>query len=673
MAGLANLPAEVVDVLCSDHLDVEDVCHLRTTCDSMRQPAAASVKELVAQEGNLPPESWQVFPNAIGLRVFINRFDDDLAARLEKLALSLPSRLQTIIICCPDSIKSAIHPSVFTTFVEHLVNSPCAQSIKSFSIDTSITAETAGTLLAGLSSATHMYIHVEAGRCKDHTLRSFPPLMRYFRLDAHSQVGRRVFIDAAGLASCSKLKQLLLHLPHASIISPNSIAQLTDLRKLCVNVSPPRSYSSISPFEDVEDQYDDDDDLEKLHVNILTAASKLPHLASFSMPGAKQTIDVRFLEWQMVADMPGLTELELSDIIITSTHDDASNADELGMNAPLDQAPPADGITALKLKEGLQTAFISDLDHDVWPDPDPDGPLPDLPEGCMTSLLPGLKDANISWSMNPWDEDAEYGEIVAAFQDHEELQSLHIQGVAAEVTAWPMSKPLRSIQRLQSVVMEGAKCGSPDYLLRDAAGCKELQVLQVTCVDHEGDREWTFLSGRGLLHLARGPASNTLRKVSLSFNPSLLYFGKGVQPPMLESGFSVVQAAALLRKGRCPNLCELKLDIWLDPDAVHRRMVRRIAGGLEPGPGEPLVVETPGAGGCSEHLAPSASCVTEVLQEKLVNAGVPWPGLSDLSCEPRNADMWGTTRCLWQVEGVAGKCYVSLQVYIAYEENPEAC
>jgi hypothetical protein len=162
------------------------------------------------------------------------RFDDDLAARLKKLALSLPSRLQTIIICCPDNIKRAIHPSVFTPFVEHLLNGPCAQNINNFSIDTSITAEAACILLAGLSSATHMYIHVEAGRCKDHTLRSFPPLMRYFRLDAHSQVGRRVFIDAAGLERCSKLKQLLLPLPHASIISPSSSMQLTDLRKLAL-------------------------------------------------------------------------------------------------------------------------------------------------------------------------------------------------------------------------------------------------------------------------------------------------------------------------------------------------------------------------------------------------------------------------------------------------------
>ncbi len=154
-----------------------------------------------------------------------------------------------------------------------------------------------------------------------------------------------------------------------------------------MNVSPPSSYSYE---EDVEDHYDDDEDLKKLHVNILTAASKLPHLTSLSMPGAKQTIDVRFLEWQMVADMPGLTELELSDIVITSTHDDASDADELGklgMNAPLDQAPPSEGITALKLKEGLQTASSSDLDHDAWADPDPDGPLPDLAEGYMTSLL----------------------------------------------------------------------------------------------------------------------------------------------------------------------------------------------------------------------------------------------------------------------------------------------
>jgi hypothetical protein len=60
-----------------------------------------------------------------------------------------------------------------------------------------------------------------------------------------------------------------------------------------------------------------------------------------------------------------------------------------------------------------------------------------------------------------------------------------------------------------------------------------------------------------------------------------------------------------------------------------------------------------------------SACVIGVLQEKLVNAGVPWPGMSQLSCEPLQADLCGTRRCLWQVEGVAGKCYVSLQVYIA--------
>jgi hypothetical protein len=184
-------------------------------------------------------------------------------------------------------------------------------------------------------------------------------------------------------------------------------------------------------------------------------------------------------------------------------------------------------------------------------------------------------------------------------------------------------------------------CGDPNQLLRDVAGCSELQELEISahpCVSQRVAQ----ISASGLLALAEGPCRHSLRRVALDtcLGPFLaqehafeVYKDDDEVPPKPLK----VQAAAVLLCGRLRQLQELALDVVL-----------------------PAAKGSGSSGGSSgSSSAAGGEAIAQRLQQLLAQQGVPrQSGFHVMPAADARSAAVSTV-----VQGTVGECQVCFRVW----------
>jgi hypothetical protein len=284
-------------------------------------------------------------------------------------------------------------------------------------------------------------------------------------------------------------------------------------------------------------------------VQVVAAASQLPLLEELHMPGALLPLAATKPAWAQLASIIGMRRLTLGAMGVQPPPGSGATT----------AAAPALGITSLKLHRGVCG----------WQD-DWQLALPPLQPGSLAALLPELQQLNVKSCYGISSEYSHY-HIAAALQGHQQLQALRIdcdcwpQEEQQQWGCWaPGRRPLSSMPRLRLLhLLRGCTRLGLDELLADAAGCPELQELEV---EYSGERcaqqplqQEEAVTGWGLAALARGACRWRLR--SLWLKPFETWVLKDV-------GFPIHHVAALLGDGACPQLEFLNLNLQLDLGAL---------------------------------------------------------------------------------------------------------
>jgi hypothetical protein len=526
-AMILALPPELLERVarCLDRRD--DVCSLRLACSGLRGPATLAVRRLRTRHGVLPAEAWAAFPAANGLVIDLG-FHSTAA-----LLPGLPERVEGL------SIESSTD-----AFLLQLLSAPLAQRLRHLKAYR-VLPETARRLLAGLPRLQ---------RCELSLCWSGPVLLSQFpaelqQLDLGDMQGARSCrIDCAALAACTQLDSFSIEALVDQLEGLSAFLQAAhglehlDLQLWRREVSPYGGYvRSQAELTDTEWQ-------------LLAAMPRLQSLymreaqataAQWRLPGAMPSLQSLYLpcaeltaaQWEALAATPSLRELDLATIELASG------------------ASPAAALTKLSASR-LQL---------------PEG----APPGMLATLLPRLRHIDLHA------QDDSRLDVVAALRGHPALEQLDIgfdshSGLPEQQQPWPAGV-LSSMPQLRTVRLEGMRCRGIDALLQDAAGCPQLEALQVRLATFcsetmHKERLQEPATDAGLAALAGGACRDTLRRLVLdtqawSFGRVryAFHFKRRQQAPPMRpdpgASFSVAAVAQLL--GALPQLQELQADVQL--------------------------------------------------------------------------------------------------------------
>jgi hypothetical protein len=525
--GLEDVPDDLWHNALLPLLGLPDVLAARLASRHLRSAASKAISRLLAVNGRLPREAWDVFSAAVGVVVRLDNSDTGIRRALQTLAEELPGRLQRIGLLAwprPSTGLCIINLSTAVgAFLHKAPQRPWAARLQQLRIsdDMEFSPAVARAALADLPGLQELQITVRAEDAdgsrsagQRQALAQFPPALESLVLSSW-----RVFVDAAGLAAtCPRLRklQLLTRGSSRGLVNAASLSSLTCLQHLELDVTTCCPSDTNAKEQAV------------LHA-LLLAASQLPHLHTLKAPGAAVGPE----EWQLLAGMPALQQAHL------------------GWLGSLDAAAlPAAGLVQLE---------VEDLHLESW----------EWEAGALAALLPELEELEISGGARS------VLKLCTALQGHSRLRRLvhwpdfNDDGLAIDdgrEATWPEGQPLRSMPQLQSVVICTDKwyCNM-DGLLADAAGCAGLQELDISfgwdCYNHEMEGEplepfWA--TARGLAALAAGPCASTLRKLRLGQSNGFVEIEFVVTVPA-----SSPADVALLLCGAFPRLQELSVEVRL--------------------------------------------------------------------------------------------------------------
>jgi hypothetical protein len=335
---------------------------------------------------------------------------------------------------------------------------------------------------------------------------AFPAGLQQLKLEAD---GSSVVVDAAGLATCSGLTSLEL-----SVHAGTQLANITTAMGACQQLQ--RLYVSDVSDYGGRPQLSTDAAME--------AVVRMPQLRSLGLP----YVELDPQRWQrLVQGMPRLQELEI---------------DQVQLDAASPPAPSS--LTFLKVASSLGL---------------PSGG-PGAAAGSLVAVLPALQRLDVSGDVD----------VPRALLGHPQLTELCLRSGldgGCSGAGWPQGL-LSSMPRLRKLHFYEPPCPKLDELLADAAGCPQLEDLEVLI--YMGDHQRGCLSGAGLAALAAGACAGSLRRLVLDTQLSAQHdCGEDF---MLNEGvsFGMARAAPLLAPGALPALRELQLDVELPPPAAGR-------------------------------------------------------------------------------------------------------
>jgi hypothetical protein len=521
--GLEDVPDDLLHNALLPLLGPPDVLSARLASRHLRSAASKAISTLLAVNGQLPREAWQVFSAAVGVVVRLLDTSDTSGIRraLQTLADELPGRLLSIDLQ-RGPIKTAAAglrantTKALSAFLRNAPQRPWAAGLQQLRIsnELEVTLVVARAALAGLPSLRELQISIRAedagGSSRSAALAQFPPA-----LEALVLRGWDVSVDAAGLAAtCPGLRKLQLQVPGSrGLVNAASLSSLTCLQQLELNLITGGMPSSVSAEEEAW-----------LHAMLL-AVSPLPHLLTLKAPGAAVGPE----EWQLLAGMPALQQALL------------------GRLSSL-------GAAALPVA-GLVQVEVEDLQLECWE------------AGALAALLPQLEQLHVRGGT------MSLLRLCTALQGHSRLRRLvhwprFVGGRDDEIgVSWAAGQPLQSMPQLQSInISVGGWYGNMDGLLADAAGCAGLQELGVGFgwdfyneeMVGEQAPEPFWATARGLAALAAGPCASTLRKLRLGHSR----FFCNIEAAILTPALSPAEVALLLH-GAFPQLQELSVQVRL--------------------------------------------------------------------------------------------------------------
>ena len=548
-SSLTSLTADILALIAKRLPSVEDVCAMRLAARCLRAPGARAVQRLRAAKGQLPEEAWAVFPEAAGL--LLELFGTFHA--IEDLLGSLPQRLGDLEITAVEDRFLAGHVvEVFGYLLaQELVRSPsCAPSLARLTIQpTFLEPQHVQALLRGLPSLERCSLSMQAGRAVQR-ICSFPAPLQELQLTCLDFSGQ---LDVAALAASSGLTSLHLTVRDtAQLHAVSDIAGLQQLRHLGLHVSSSRARQQAVP-------------------GVIAAASQLPHLRSLDLGDA----DISAQQWhQLVEGLPGLEELCVAQIQMCPG------------------SPAAPSLTSLRgcvefVGVGAAAPFSD----------------------ALAACLPALQRLEARW--DPESATSLFMVLRGQSPHLTELRLGKRDRSSAELPDWPQQHLLGSFPQLRRLELDSLAFHSLGDLLADAAGCAQLEELEVSVDRDVARRLGARAAGEGevmgawLAALVAGACSGCLRRLvlgrslpwafALDAEPGddairdLCYERGEEEEAETQFCFGIASAAQLLRPGAMPQLRELQLDVALPPqpdgeeeiEGVEADVLQRVAQELE--------------------------------------------------------------------------------------------
>jgi hypothetical protein len=520
---LGRLPAEVLELIACRLGDVRDVLQLRLAARYLRRPGALAVRHLHARRGALPPRAWEVFPNAVCLTI----------AWCPLEYAELPHRLEGIVILGDENDYGA--STDVTNPLRQLLLHPCAPRLKRLTLRAAhVAAEAARALLSALPSLERCVLEVDADVSDASAavqISSFPQHLQ--QLSLSTRPGDRIRFDATGLPS--SLTSLELQLGGDGFQLANmatAMAACPQLQRLSLDM-----------------------DLKEPGWAIITAAwQHLKQLRSLSLPRTM----VLSSDWdQLAGSLPGLQELDVEWLQLPAWSSDAPSLTSLRGH--------------LEFKQIDGSGYSEDSSGSSGGGGDDGAGDGDDINGRLVKLLPALRQLHALCHSDI----SALATVPRALQGHPQLAELCLdasdeESCGGQHVEWPQQQSvLGSLPQLRRLLVKGVPCGTLDDLLADAAGCPQLEELEVMGCWCDGDCRKHALTGAGLAALAEGACRGSLRSVVLDTQLGPMGFSCAdnpfAEPAAMNGCFSVASAAPLLRPGVLPRLQRLQLDVALPP------------------------------------------------------------------------------------------------------------
>jgi hypothetical protein len=562
---LALLPADLLTRVARSLDDVEDVLRYRLAARWLRALAARAVGRLRAARAALPREAWEAFPEASGVVIELDARDSN-AALLLQLLPSLPARLQDLTIESTrstglnGSYNTAELLDAMSAFCsqQQLGSHPCAQHLTELDLSRVMVLPSTALSLLSLPSLQRCRITVEPPSDSPPVqLASLPAPLQ--ELSIAVEPVTELHISPAALAACSGLTSLSLN-----VDEPRSLGSITRALPACPQLQSLGLW--VPGYTSWHGQQD-------LGTAIAAVTASLPQLHTLSLWRGRGEFDDAFVtaqQWQQLAQrLPGLQHLTVHGL-------------ELGPGSP-----PAPQLTRLEAE--LRLVGFGEQQQGQQGQAGAGAAA-----GALLATLPALQ------RLTARGGSVDHQALLAALQGHPQLTWLTIRSWdrAIAVPRWP-GNLLGGVPHLRQVLLQQPGCSSIDDLLADAAGCAQLEELEVESRDGRF-RYVQAVTGAGLAALAAGPCRHTLRRLVLDTRPLTLWDHS--------SCFSIGSAAQMLEPGALAQLQELQLDVQLQElqldvqlqggpaaagplEGVEAQVVRRVAQQLE-------ALGVPGAADC---------------------------------------------------------------------------
>jgi hypothetical protein len=540
-AGLDRLPPELRARLLRLGDDIGTVRAARAASKALlREPGAAAVQGLVAQDGRLPRKAWQVFPQATGLTAVASRScggAQAFLARLLRLVPSLPARLQSLDIDAPDpedwNMFADAHRRSEAALAAALTRSPCSATLQHIRIAPLwITAQVADALLLGLPSlrSVDLSLSYNEGQRAQAGGAALAAAMEAAavgeEVDDEAMATLAMSIAAAGLAWRPQLQQLqhltrlaLFGLQHMTV-DLQALSGLSQLRHLCVCalVSSWPCISSLSGLQGLQGGPNVGGMLQQLP---LAPLGSLRQLQWLDMPNQSCSAD----EWAVLAALPKLERLRLG-----------------GSRVVLSDAASPAAVTHLEAAAGRLLEEV------------PEERLP----GCLPRLLPWLEVLCVGRGDNP-------GQLLAALHGHPQLRELELVGPGdlpwGDLGGVLAQQPQLVLPALCKVVAhevgpEDAGC----VLQLFAAAAPALQHLHLGFRLRGAGEEEPSGVAQGLAALAAAPCSGCLEELHL-VTGTLDHMRHGSSTKQAKAGVcsSPGELAALLQAAAAGGLPQLRV------------------------------------------------------------------------------------------------------------------
>jgi hypothetical protein len=199
--GLAALPADVCTgifrALASAESGIEDVKQASLASKLLRDAAALCVARLLDLDSTLPEEAWDRFPAAMGVVVRLQHVLELEAVErhLSALPPRLPPRLQHLTL---QRINAYLPAACIEAFVQRLVASPCAGSLKEVVLAATVISTCAAQALLGqLPGLQRLVVCLSTEEEPEVRFSSYPPALE----DLDLRCGDALFNGAAALVA----------------------------------------------------------------------------------------------------------------------------------------------------------------------------------------------------------------------------------------------------------------------------------------------------------------------------------------------------------------------------------------------------------------------------------------------------------------------------------------